>query len=191
MTRIVAGEWGSRRLVVPRSGVRPTSERAREAICNRLEHLSGGLSDLRVLDLFAGSGAVGLELLSRGAASAVLVEREQAVARILRSNVASLDASATILTIDAKRLKERSWEEAFDIVFADPPYDMPLSDVAEIFGGLILAGGIAPNGLVAAETAKRAAGNPWPETVTALDSRHYGDTQVWYGQVTEVAAADE
>ena len=71
MTRIVAGEWGGRRIKVPSSGVRPTSERVRESICNRLEHLTGGLSGLRVMDIYAGSGAVGLELLSRGASEAV------------------------------------------------------------------------------------------------------------------------
>ena len=191
MTRIVAGEWGSRRLDVPRSGVRPTSERVREAVCNRLEHLSGGLTGVRVLDLFAGSGAVGLELLSRGAATAVLVERDRTALRVLRDNVAKLGANATVLAADATTLADRSWSEPADIVFADPPYDMPLSELAAVFAALIRVAAIAAEGLVVAETAKRAAGEPWPATVSPLDSRKYGDTRVWYGQVNSVAADNE
>jgi 16S rRNA (guanine966-N2)-methyltransferase len=120
--RIVAGQFGGRRLVVPKdSRVRPTADRVREAWMSILgEELSGA----RVLDLFAGSGALGLEALSRGAASATFVELNPPSLRALDQNVATLGAEhlVTVHRGDALRYAERLPEGAFDIVLADPPY---------------------------------------------------------------------
>ncbi len=189
MTRIVAGRWGSRRLDVPRTGVRPTSQRVREAVCNRLEHLCGGLGGLQVLDLFAGSGAVGLELLSRGAAAAVFVERDRAAVRAIRHNIAALSAEgATVVNRDAAAVARGDSLSAdgcaFDIVFADPPYDMPLGALEAILADLVAGHRVRDGGMLLVEAAARSAGTPWPPGVLPIDSRDYGDTRVWYGRVS-------
>jgi 16S rRNA (guanine966-N2)-methyltransferase len=120
--RIVSGQFGGRRLVMPKDArVRPTADRVREAWMSILgEELNGA----RVLDLFAGSGALGLEALSRGAASATFVELNPPSLRALDQNVATLGLE-NIVTVhrgDAMRYAERLPEHSFDIVFADPPY---------------------------------------------------------------------
>ena len=120
--RIVAGQYGGRRLVVPKdSRVRPTADRVREAW---MSILSEELHSARVLDLFAGSGALGLEALSRGAASATFVELNPPSLRALDQNIAALDAqnAVTVHRGDAMRYVERLPPRGFDVVFADPPY---------------------------------------------------------------------
>src|SRR2546423_8936791 len=119
--RIVAGKWGGRRLRTPRGrDVRPTSDRVREALFSILGPLDGA----RVLDLFAGSGALGLEALSRGAASATLVERAPAAVQVLRDNVADLGADAEVVAADARAYLRVAREQGaqYDLVFLDPPY---------------------------------------------------------------------
>jgi 16S rRNA (guanine966-N2)-methyltransferase len=122
MTRIVSGTWGGRRLVVPGGGrVRPTAERVREAW---LSILAPELQNARVLDLFAGSGALGLEALSRGAAHATFVEFHPASLEALGANIAALGATAraTVHRGDAMRYVSRLQPEAFDVALADPPF---------------------------------------------------------------------
>ncbi|HET9066044.1 MAG TPA: 16S rRNA (guanine(966)-N(2))-methyltransferase RsmD [Gemmatimonadales bacterium] len=122
MTRIVSGIWGGRRLVVPKDPrVRPTAERVREAW---LSILGPDLPGARVLDLFAGSGALGLEALSRGATSVTFVEIGAPSLAALRANIAALDAQAvaTVVRLDAMRFVERMAPGTFDLVLADPPF---------------------------------------------------------------------
>jgi 16S rRNA (guanine966-N2)-methyltransferase len=128
VTRIVSGAWRGRRLAVPQdAAVRPTAERVREAW---LSILAPRLSGARVLDLFAGSGALGLEALSRGAAHATFVESRAASLTALRANVAMLDAAdrVTVTRADALRFVGELGSEAFDIALADPPF---MSDFAK------------------------------------------------------------
>jgi len=125
--RIIAGRFGGRRLVVPKGALRPTSDRVREAWLSILEpHLAGA----RVLDLWAGSGAVGLEALSRGARSVVFVEREARAVTAIRANIAALaaDAATAVHRQDALRFAERLPAHAFDVVVADPPYESAMAD---------------------------------------------------------------
>lgn len=190
MTRIVAGEWGGRRIKVPSSGVRPTSERVRESICNRLEHLTGGLAGLRVIDIYAGSGAVGLELLSRGASEAVFVERDRGALTVLRANVASLSAdSVEILAISAEQAAEKCRKQ-FNIVFLDPPYDLPTSQVRSVLQGLLQEERIAPDSLVVVESRRRSSSWEWPGEILPLDHRDSGDTRVWYGRTSPFPATE-
>ncbi len=184
MTRIVAGEWGGRRVRVPARGVRPTSERVRESVCNRIEHLTGGLADLTALDIYAGSGAVGLELLSRGLSRAVFVEQNRAVLSVLRDNIAYLRAeTAEVLPLSAERVGERL-EDRFDIVFMDPPYELPPAQILSAVRGLVLGNCISKDGLVVIELARRSGQLEWPEEIRPLDHRDYGDTRVWYGRMS-------
>lgn len=192
MTRIVAGVAGSRRLRTPAGRTtRPTSERVREALFATLESLRGtpGLTGARVLDLYAGSGAVGLEALSRGAASALLVESEPRALAALRANVAALGLlDAVVRAVPVERLAQRVHTGVpFDIVFADPPYLLPAARLDAVLGQLAGRGWLADGALVVLE---RAAGDPaphWPAGVVALARRRYGDSALWYGRARRTA----
>jgi len=124
--RIIGGEWRGRRLEFPsRPGLRPTPDRVRETLFNWLAPVLPGA---RCLDLFAGSGCLGLEALSRGAAEAWLVESDPVLARVLGEHVATLGANARVIRDDARRLLKRleASDERFDVVFVDPPYREPI-----------------------------------------------------------------
>ncbi len=125
--RIIAGEWRGRRLKTPGGrSVRPTSDRVREAWMSAMEP---SISGARVLDLFAGSGALGLETLSRGAEQVVFVERSRGALKSLRSNIEQLQAGARCIVVqrDAMKFVAELKEHAFDLAMADPPYDLAVA----------------------------------------------------------------
>jgi 16S rRNA (guanine966-N2)-methyltransferase len=184
MTRIVAGVAGGRRLAVPAGReTRPTSDRAREALFSALEARTGGLAGARVLDLFAGSGAVGLEALSRGAAAAVLVENDAKAVRVLRQNVASLGLPGAEVSARAvaAHLAEAA-PEPFDVVFADPPYALPAPDLAALLSGAAERGWIGSGALVVVERATRDPAWRWPDGFVADRDRSYGEGTLWYAR---------
>lgn len=149
--RIIAGQWRSRRLATPvGETTRPTSDRTRETLFAMLLSRLGSLEELAVLDLFAGSGALALEALSRGAAEALLVERNAAAARAADANIATLGANARVLRLDATRLPAA--RRAFDLVLMDPPYGEGLAEPA--LASALAGGWIAPHALIAVETAR-------------------------------------
>lgn len=122
--RIIGGAWRGRRITIPAAtAVRPTPDRVRETLFN---WLSDFLPGARCLDLFAGTGVLGFEALSRGAGEAWLVERDPVLASALNERNASLEASARVIEDDALQVISRTPSEPFDIVFADPPFDMDL-----------------------------------------------------------------
>ncbi|WP_448061424.1 16S rRNA (guanine(966)-N(2))-methyltransferase RsmD [Cellulomonas hominis] len=177
MTRIVAGTLGGRTLQVPAKGTRPTSERVREALFSRLEHL-GVVDDARVLDLFAGSGALGLEAVSRGAAQAVLVDAARAAADVCRKNVRTLGVAdrVTVVTERAERYVTRPVATPWDLVLVDPPYDVADDDLTGILAAL--GPEVAPDGVVVVERSSRTPAPTWPGALTALDTRPYGETHL-------------
>ena len=180
MTRIVAGSAGGRVLGVPKKGTRPTSERVREALFSRLEHLDV-VDDARVLDLYAGSGALGLEAASRGARSVTLVEAAREAAEVCRRNVAALGLAGVVVSAErAERFVERPAVEPWDLVLVDPPYDLSEDDLAVVLAGLV--GALAPAAVVAVERSGRAPEPRWPDGVVALDRRSYGETVVWFAE---------
>jgi 16S rRNA (guanine966-N2)-methyltransferase len=187
MTRIVAGRVGGRRLEVPADSTRPTADRTREALFSALTAALGGFDGVRFLDLYAGSGAIGLEAWSRGAASAVLVESTPSVLAVLRRNVASLTSPAdgaddAVVVVAARSEKAVSeLEGPFDVVFADPPYALESELLAATLQTLVDRGAIAATGLVVVERAARSAWN-WPLGIEALRDRRYGDAVLWYGR---------
>ena len=176
--RITGGEHAGRRLRVPARGVRPTAERVREALFSMLVH-RGALVGARVLDVFAGSGALGLEALSRGAASGLFVEESRAVARVLEANVAALglEARARVVLRDAaSALRALAAEGAqFDLCFVDPPYASSLA--AEALGLLARGGLLSSRALLVAESDRRHAPGPIAGLSLALE-RRYGDTLI-------------
>ncbi len=189
MTRIIAGTLGGRRLTAPPGAqTRPTSDRVREAFFSALETMVD-LDGARFADLYAGSGAVGLEALSRGAAVSLLVEADPKAARVIRENIVALRAGPAARLVTAKVAQVVALPPdggPFDVVFADPPYAVGDDEVAELQRALVDNGWLAPDAVVVLERATRTAvrGQPlsWVEGITAERSKRYGETTLWYGR---------
>jgi len=187
VTRIIAGAAGGRRLAVPPLGTRPTSDRVREALFSSLVS-ERPLAGARVLDLYAGSGALGLEALSRGAAAVTLVDHDANVVRTLQKNVAAVrlpGAEVVRSTVDAF-LRRRPI--AADLVFIDPPYDLHPDRVLDVLG-LLRDGWLAVGATVVVERSGRSPGIRWPIGYERHWNRRFGDTRleraVWYGHEQE------
>ncbi|MFF5259236.1 16S rRNA (guanine(966)-N(2))-methyltransferase RsmD [Actinomadura viridis] len=192
MTRVIAGSAGGRRLAVPPGrDTRPTSDRAREGLFSTVLALLGPLDGLRVADLYAGSGAVGLEALSRGAAHALLVESHPRALRVIRQNVAALGLPGAVPCADrVERLAGRPPAAPYDLIFADPPYAMDDAAVTALLESLRDHGWAAPDALVVVERAARGPALRWPEGYAAERDRRYGEAIFWYGRAsTESASA--
>ncbi|MEU9884893.1 16S rRNA (guanine(966)-N(2))-methyltransferase RsmD [Sphaerisporangium sp. NPDC051011] len=184
MTRVIAGTAGGRRISVPPGrGTRPTSDRAREGLFSTVGSLLGPLDGARVLDLYAGSGAVGLEALSRGAAHALLVENDTKAIRTIRANIAALGMTGAVVTGDkVERVVAGACPEPYDFVFADPPYAVTDEAVQEVLERLRDNGWLAEDALVAVERESRGKDLIWPSGFEEERVRRYGEASVWYGR---------
>jgi 16S rRNA (guanine966-N2)-methyltransferase len=178
--RIVAGKFRGARIEAPKGlATRPTSDRVREALFNVLTHGAPrlDLEDLRVLDLFAGSGALGLEALSRGARFSLFIEESAEARAAIRRNVETLGLTGAtkIWRRDATKLGETATLQPFDLVFCDPPYGKGLGEralAAAAEGGWLAQGAVA----VLEERADRTI--DWPAAFAEIDRRRYGDTAI-------------
>lgn len=182
MTRIIGGRAGSLRLSSAASVTRPTSDRVREALFSRLEanlDLEGAL----VFDLFAGTGALGLEAASRGALGVWMVDNHRGAIEVIRDNIAKVTAAlsgraalvATKSSVSA--FLNRAIDQAVDVVFIDPPYDFPAGEVDEIINAL--APWLAADAWVLLERSSRSPEPAWPAGFSPLPSKNYGDTTVY------------
>jgi 16S rRNA (guanine966-N2)-methyltransferase len=190
VARVIAGEAGGRRLVVPDGrDTRPTSDRAREGLFATVSSIVGPLAGARVLDLYAGSGAVGLEALSRGAEHVLLVEHGARAARVIRQNIEAigLPGAAVIADRVERALARGPGEGRYDVVFADPPYAQPAAEVARVLALLTEHGWLAPGALVIVERATRSGPLSWPDGFVPDRARRYGEATFWYGLVPETA----
>ena len=178
MTRIIAGAARGRRLVVLPRGTRPTTDRVRESLFNILT-ARVDLRGISVLDLYAGSGALGLEALSRGAASALFVESDQRVAAVLTRNIVTVGlpgamlrraAVAAVLSADAV--------SPADLVLADPPYDLPATEVEAVLVALSAHGWAGCGTVIAIERARASSPLNWPAGWSQWQPRVYGDTRL-------------
>jgi 16S rRNA (guanine966-N2)-methyltransferase len=176
VTRIVAGTVGGRTLAVPPSGTRPTSERVREALFSRL------------LDAYAGSGALGLEAASRGAAHVVLVEGARVAAEICRKNVGALGLRGTVEVVHDKveRFVARPVAARWDLVLLDPPYDLDDAALDVVLTALVPA--LAPGAVVLVERSTRTPAPVWPAGLVGFDTRTYGETAVHLAEPDHDAA---
>ena len=185
MTRIIAGAHGGRRLVAPSGALtRPTSDRVREALFSALDSMTD-LSGARFADLFAGSGAVGLEALSRGAGHALLVESDARAARTIRDNIVALRVGSAARLVTgrvAQVLAAPPDGGPYDLVFADPPYSVGDDEIVEIQQDLLANGWLAKDAVVAIERSSRGDPLSWVDGITADRSRRYGETTLWYGR---------
>jgi 16S rRNA (guanine966-N2)-methyltransferase len=183
MTRLIAGTAGGRRLAVPPAGVRPTGDRAREGLFNSL----GTLLDLdgaRVLDLYAGSGALGLEALSRGAAEVVFVESGPRVLPVLRKNLASVGLpGGRVVAGSVPAVVGGPAPARFDLVLADPPYATPVAEVLGVLTALLRGGWLTPGAVVVVERSSREEPFEWPTPLDGLRERRYGEAILRYGRV--------
>ena len=189
MTRIIAGSAKGRRLSVPAKGTRPTSDRVRESLFNSLnsELLANNesWSSLAVLDLYAGTGALGIEAASRGAHTVLLVEKNRAAADVIRRNIEHVALpSVSLLAAGVNDLLHRNPPVSFNLVFADPPYDVSAASIAKLLSGLAESGWVAPDGIVVVERPSADQVDPMPAGWIDLSQRRYGDTTLWYGRST-------
>jgi len=184
MTRIIAGGARGIRLAVPARGTRPTSDRVRESLFAGMESM-GALDDARVLDLYAGSGALGLEALSRGAASVDLVELSRPAATIARDNIARVERSlgraglGRVHTVSADAFLRGS-VATFDVAFLDPPYELGEPELTATLE--MLAPRLGDGGLVVVERSRHSPEPSWPASLELVRQRAYGDTVIWQAQ---------
>ena len=202
MARVIAGEAGGRRLAVPDGrDTRPTSDRAREGLFSTIVSIMGSLAGTRVLDLYAGSGAVGLEALSRGADHVLLVEQGARATRVIRENIEAIGLPGAVLAADrVERVLARGPAPAggqdspapagdqdrpeggrYDVVFADPPYALADTAVSQVLSLLADQGWLAPSALVIVERATRSGPVSWPDGFVPDRTRRYGEATFWYG----------
>jgi 16S rRNA (guanine966-N2)-methyltransferase len=185
MTRIIAGHAGSLALAVPPKGTRPTSDRVREAIFSALE-ARDALQGATVVDLYAGSGALGLEAASRGAASVTLVEKHPAASAVCKRNAALIQSrlpGSVRLTVAPVSVQSflASTPSSWDVVFFDPPYDLSDEELAENLAALKLA----PGAVILAERGSRSPEPAWPTGVTLDRRKVYGDTTLWWASASD------
>ena len=172
---------------MPPAGTRPTSDRVRESMFSSLDSELGTWVGLRVIDLYAGSGALGLEARSRGADHVLLVESDRRAVDVCRANVAAVGLDAvSVLTADVERLVAVAppvqARPPYDLVLADPPYDLAAARLAEVLAALVDGGWVAPGAVVVVERSAREDPFPWPAGIEALRHRRYGETALWYGR---------
>lgn len=186
MSRIIAGAAGGSTLFsVPGDGTRPTTDRVKEALFSRLESY-GILSGARVLDLFAGSGALGVESASRGAAAVDLVEVADKPAATCRRNAELVNRLLGNNCVSVHRAKAEAYllrvpaEVRWDVVFIDPPYAVTESELAAVLDPL--AGHLSDGAVVVLERSTRSPEPAWPEGLERFSERKYGETTLWFAE---------
>lgn len=183
MSRIVAGSAGGRRLETPPGdATRPTTERVREALFSSLEARLRDWADVRVLDLYAGSGALGLEALSRGAAHATFVERDRRTADLVRRNARTLGLRDAVVVAAPAERAVAELDGAFDVVFMDPPYGMGDDELASVQTALVEHSALADDAVVVVERSTRSGEPPWVDGLDGERHKRYGSTTLWYGR---------
>lgn len=174
VSRIVSGKAGGTKLRVPKKGTRPTTEIVREALFNILE-VDGDLDGARVLDLYSGSGGLGLEALSRGAASVLFVEADRAAADVLRGNIANVGLGGTVRQRSVLDVLRAGTSEPVDLVLTDPPYALDETELADNLAALVTGGWLHDGSLVIVERYRRSGPPRWPEQFVTLRDRRYGE----------------
>ena len=192
MTRIIGGTAGGRRLETPRGqSTRPTSDRVREALFSAIEARTGSLDGLRFLDLYAGSGAVGLEARSRGAGVVTMVEQDRRTAALITRNASALGFSrARVVAAPVSTVLQSPPAAPYDLVFSDPPYPTSDEDVDADLVALVAQGWLVPGALVVVERAAKRSRVTWPDGIVEDRTKRYGETVLWYGHATPAASPE-
>lgn len=181
MTRIIAGSAGGRSLKVPSgSGTRPTSDRVREALFSSLD-ARGAVDGAAVLDLYAGSGALGLEAASRGASRVVLVESDRRASALISANARALGLRADVAARTVESFLAGP-ATAFDLVLIDPPYPLSEEDLASVLGA-VADGWLSEDALVVVERSSRSPEPTWPPQWEQTGRKSYGETVLWFAEI--------
>ncbi|RNL79872.1 16S rRNA (guanine(966)-N(2))-methyltransferase RsmD [Nocardioides marmorisolisilvae] len=181
MTRIIGGSAKGRRLQTPTGdATRPTSDRVREALFSALEAELGSLHGLRVLDLYAGSGAVGLEAASRGAAAVTAVESDRRTAALIATNARTLGFEVEVIAHPVARALAGRPHAPYDVAFLDPPYPMTEDEVVEALRLLVENDWLNPGAPVVLERSARSVEPAWPTGLGPIRQKKYGETLLWY-----------
>lgn len=190
MTRIIGGAAGGRRLNTPRgAATRPTSDRVREALFSAIEAWCGSLDGLRFLDLYAGSGAVGLEAWSRGAGVVTFVEQDRKTSALIARNAETLGVSrSTVNASSVAAALRKSPSAPYDISFLDPPYPLSDAEVTAALAALVTGEWLVPGALVIVERSVRGPDLIWPDGLVGERSKKYGETMLWYGHAARPPA---
>jgi 16S rRNA (guanine966-N2)-methyltransferase len=187
--RIIAGLAKGRNLISPSGATRPTSDRAREALFSTLESEFGSINDLTILDLYCGSGAVGAEALSRGAAVVYAVDNDEKATNVTRQNFALLEnisgiGTASVITSSVGKFLDKNSELQFDVVFLDPPYDLPNNEIEKTLSSIVKNGFLKPSTVVAIERDTKSKKLNWPAGLKELKERKYGAATIFYAEPT-------
>jgi 16S rRNA (guanine966-N2)-methyltransferase len=197
--RLIAGSAGGRRVAVPPgAATRPTTDRVREALFSAITSWAGtsdrpaeaALAGIAFCDLYAGSGAIGLEAASRGADPVLLVEADRRIAALAVRNAYELGLPAKVQTARVEAILSRSARQPFDILFADPPYDVDSSHLNDLLTAILLRGWVSPHGLVIVERSRRSPRLSWPAGFARSWQRTYGETVVEFGVVDSLMTTE-
>jgi len=183
VTRIIGGSAGGRRITAPAGQqTRPTTDRVREALFSSVEAWCGSLQGLRFLDLYAGSGAVGLEAWSRGAGVVTLVESDRRTARLIVDNAHALGfPKAHVVALQVVAALGTPPAAPYDVAFLDPPYSLDEPALGQVLTLLDTHAWLVPGAMVVVERSSRSPEPEWPDRVAGTRSKRYGETMLWYG----------
>ncbi|CAN2208607.1 COG0742 N6-adenine-specific methylase [Candidatus Nanopelagicaceae bacterium] len=187
--RIIAGRAKGRSIDAVASATRPTSDRAREALFSTLASEFGDFDGLQVLDLYAGTGAIALEALSRGASVVHAVEKDESAAKAIESNYENLKSAQCpgifhLFTMGVHRFLQDKAQNQYHFIFIDPPYDVDDIDVTETLIQLVSGGFLHPQALIAVERNSRVRELLWPDGLEQIREKNYGQATIFYGSPT-------
>src|SRR5690349_18451322 len=182
MTRIIGGSAGGRRLKTPSGdATRPTADRVREALFSALESQLGSLTGLRFLDLYAGSGAIGLEAMSRGAGVVTAGESDRRTARMVGETATTLVCrKVEVGARPVARALGQHPRAPYDVVFADPPYPLDNAELEQALALLVSHQWVAPGSVLVVERSARSVEPAWPAGLVRERTKEYGETVLWY-----------
>ncbi len=192
MSRIIAGSRGGQRIVMPTGeSARPTTDRVREALFSAIAAWAGtaaapverSLHGLALCDLYSGSGAVGLEAASRGASRVLLVERDPRTAHLSRRNAEALRLAVEIVVLPVEQLLRKPPAQPFDIVFADPPYELDTPTISAQIERIITNEWVGEGSLIVVERSRRSPKLMWPDVAAKHWTRAYGETILAFGSL--------
>ena len=185
--RVIAGMAKGRNLISPIGTTRPTSDRAREALFSSLESEFGSLNNLSMLDLYCGSGAVGVEALSRGAAIVTAIDNDEKATNIARQNFEIIEKLAgigtySVITMSAGKFLDKPADLPYDIVFLDPPYELPNNEIEKNLSSLMSNKYLKPSTVIAIERDSKSRPLTWPTGLSEVKERKYGAATIYYAE---------